>query len=424
MTEKAPDPREEFTLRNIASLSAVEFFWGTGLPVIIDSTFLQLFLRNLGASSFAIGLVPALFFIGPAALGPVSGFMTAHLDKKRRPVITFHLAAALIWVLFGLYYLAAGNTASIVPLFLIFYAFFSAAVGLMLPVWQNYVGRVFSPRRGVSSIAVIITTQTAAKIIGSLLILNTVEHHAFGVRSSAGIFIAVGTMFTLGSFFFLFTREMPAGDAAVSHRGSFRYHLKRSFGEVLHNRNFLRYLCGNIEFFSVVTVLAFYANYAVEYRGIKPALAAGLFVMINYVTQLGMNFLFGWKNFLSLKRKCITSHIISLCGMGILIASPNLPGFLAASACLGSSRAMRNLVYIPTIRILALKDDATDFFAAAPILTLPVSAFLSLFSGKVLDMLEPLGELSYRFFFSGAFVMIVISLVCILKTDFRENSSY
>jgi len=418
------DPRERYTLRNILGLSTVEFFWGTGLPVIIDSTFLQLFLKNLGASSFAIGCVPALFFLGPALLGPVSGYLTAHLERKRASVLLFHLGAAVVWVIFGLYYLAAGNTDSTVPIFLAFYALFTAAVGLMLPAWQNYIGRVFAPYKAVSSIAVIITSQTVAKIVGSFLILRTVERYSFHPRASAGVFLVIGTIFILGSLFFLLSREVIAGKAAVSVRGRFISHLKRSFSAVFRNRDFLLYLGGNIEFFTVVSVLAFYANYAVEYGGIDPASAAGLFVMVNYTMQLAMNLVFGWKNLLSLKNKCITSHIISLTGVGILISGPGLAGFLAASACLGSSRAMRNLVYIPAIRQMAVIDDATDFFAAAPIITLPVSASLSFLSGKLLDLLAPLGEWSYRLFFCGAAVMILISLLFILRTNFTKNSAY
>jgi len=37
--------------RNVFGISAVEFLWGLGLPVVIESTFLQLFLKNMGASA-------------------------------------------------------------------------------------------------------------------------------------------------------------------------------------------------------------------------------------------------------------------------------------------------------------------------------------------------------------------------------------
>ncbi len=46
--------------RNVLGVSVVEFFWGLGFPIVMESTFLQLFLKNLGASSFVIGIVPAL----------------------------------------------------------------------------------------------------------------------------------------------------------------------------------------------------------------------------------------------------------------------------------------------------------------------------------------------------------------------------
>jgi len=46
--------------RNIAGTAGVGFFWGLGFPIVQESTFLQLFRKNLGASSFAIGIVPLM----------------------------------------------------------------------------------------------------------------------------------------------------------------------------------------------------------------------------------------------------------------------------------------------------------------------------------------------------------------------------
>ena len=57
----------------------VEFFWGLGFPIVLESTFLQLFLKNLGASSFVIGIVPALFIFGHLDL---SSFFQLSLTKS------------------------------------------------------------------------------------------------------------------------------------------------------------------------------------------------------------------------------------------------------------------------------------------------------------------------------------------------------
>ena len=45
---------DRYYIRNVFGISAVEFLWGLGLPVVVESTFLQLFLKNLGASGIAL----------------------------------------------------------------------------------------------------------------------------------------------------------------------------------------------------------------------------------------------------------------------------------------------------------------------------------------------------------------------------------
>ena len=57
---------DQYFRRNTFGISSVEFLWGLGMPVVVESTFLQLFLRNLGASNFLIGLIPTLFSGGVA----------------------------------------------------------------------------------------------------------------------------------------------------------------------------------------------------------------------------------------------------------------------------------------------------------------------------------------------------------------------
>lgn len=57
--------------------------------------------------------------------------------------------------------------------------------------------------------------------------------------------------------------------------GRFPVFLKQSVSEVLRNRNFLFFLGSELEFFAVVTVLSFYANFATENFGVTATLAAG-----------------------------------------------------------------------------------------------------------------------------------------------------
>ena len=54
--------KDRFFRQNVIGISSVEFLWGLGLPVVVESTFLQIFLKKLGASSFVIGLIPFFFY--------------------------------------------------------------------------------------------------------------------------------------------------------------------------------------------------------------------------------------------------------------------------------------------------------------------------------------------------------------------------
>ncbi len=56
--------KDNYFKRNVFGITGVEFLWGLGMPVVIESTILQLFMKNLGATSFQIGLIPAFFAIG------------------------------------------------------------------------------------------------------------------------------------------------------------------------------------------------------------------------------------------------------------------------------------------------------------------------------------------------------------------------
>ena len=51
--------KDSYFRRNVFGVASVEFFWGLGFPIVLESTFLQLFLKHLGASSFVIGIVPS-----------------------------------------------------------------------------------------------------------------------------------------------------------------------------------------------------------------------------------------------------------------------------------------------------------------------------------------------------------------------------
>ena len=157
-------PLDSFFLRNTIGISGTEFFWGLGLPVLLESTFLQVYLRKLGASNLMIGMVPAMLFAGLSVFGLFSGYLTSHLESKRKAVIVTHVFGSLPFPLLGIVLLATGFNSFSIPMFFISYGLFSALLGLMAPLWQNYIVKIFSAARAVQGLSVMWIVQNIAKI--------------------------------------------------------------------------------------------------------------------------------------------------------------------------------------------------------------------------------------------------------------------
>jgi MFS family permease len=389
--------------RNVFGVSLVEFLWGLGMPPVIESTFLQLFLRHLSASSLLIGLIPTLAATGTAVSGLLAYRLTSRLERKKTAVILGHVTTAMPILAFGLILRFTGFVSGTLPVFLVLYGFFSMGVGLILPVWQNYLMKIFSERRAVSAMAALMTAQSFAKVLGSLVLLRVVERHAFSAAGSSMIFTLVGATFLLGSLPFLFTVEEPrlAGGAILSSGRERR----PSLGSFFRNRGFLLFLGTDLEYYALAGAIAFYANYAAGFCGIDPAIASGLFMAFTYVGGVLANALLGWANLLSSRGKYLLTKSLATAGL-VLMAIHSAPWvFYLVSIFFGASRGTRMMMFAPMVKRLSGEDDATLYFAVSPMLALPLSTGLPLLNGAFLDAFASWGAGAYRVVFLAMAVL-------------------
>ncbi len=328
--------KDQYYLKNVIGISACEFLWGLGLPIVIESTFLQLFLKSLGASSFAIGLIPFFLFIGSSVFALLSSYLTSGLTYKRKAVIVLHLVSGASLLLFGISLFLFGQASHILIVFFSCYAIFSVCIGMTLPVWLNFLVKIFSENKTVSGMALMLIAQNVAKLLCSLVIVRFVEKYAFSSESSAVAFMVVGVLFILGATFFFITRELPHPHETLSDkRGPFFGYIIESIRHILKNRNFLYFLAGDLEFFIVVTIISFYANYATTWCGIDAASAAGIFVGCIYCGAIFANISLGSMGLFSLKNKYIMSKFFSFTAVVMLTF------FCHDRICAGSKKVVR-----------------------------------------------------------------------------------
>lgn len=400
---------DRYFTRNAVGICGVEWLWGLGMPVVMESTFLQLFLRRLGASSFLVGLLPTLLSAGIALFSLLSYSLTVNLPRKRGAVVVMHVVASAPLLAFGILLAFTGVRPSTLAVFLTAYTLFSIGVGLILPVWQNFIVKIFSPRRALQATALMMVAQSAAKLAGSLGLLRIVERYSFSARGSSLVFSLVGLVFLIGSFSFLLTHE--EAEPAASPVSRFGY--LRSLRQVAGNRGFLLFLATDLEYFALTGVISFYANYATEHCGIAPALASGLFVAFMYLGGVLANGLLGWADLLGLRDKYLLTKSLAIAGILLLCLHSAPWVFYTASLVFGASRGTRSMVYLPAVKRLSGMSDATLYFAVAPILTLPLSTGLPLLNGALLDRFSSLGAWSYRSLF---LVMAALSLAGLYAT--------
>lgn len=417
--------KDTYFKRNAASVAIVEFFWGLGFPVIIESTFLQIFLKKIGASDLMIGLVPAILIAGFSILPVMSSYLTRNTAFQKNIVLNLHLVSSCATLGYGMLLFFIQDTALVLPAFFISYVIFSVSIGLTFPVWLHFLVKIFSPKKSIQGLSTMYLAQNIAKLLSSIFILKVIEVYALSLTSAAWIFFGSGIVFLAGSVCFVFTKELPYKTKIPHTADSFVTHTRQTIVEIIQNRNLLLFLAADLDNYIIMTVISFYAVYATQFHGISDHTAAGLFVTFIYSGAILSNLLLGTFQLLNMKFKFLLTKVLGFLALAALIFLPNTAGFLFSSLLMGFCRGTRSLIYSPCIKQFSDKEDTTAIFAAAPLLTIFFgSGFPALF-GKSLDWLAFLGSASYKLMFAVSMCIILITFIFGIHTNFnirRKNT--
>jgi MFS family permease len=234
-------------------------------------TVLPVFLADLGANNSVIALLPALSALGMGLPQIFSGFVTRRARGLKGWVLWMHvmtplplaLVAAGLWLRWP------------APIFLVLagWGLFYGLIGLVIPLWLDYMGRILDPGSRGRAFGIIFLLQTVAGALGvtaasALLIEST------GVATYALLFSIAWATFTGGSFLFTGTREVedpPSENPPPTLRG----HFSELFG-LWRGAPWMRaYLWTRwIVRAAYPLILNFYAVYAVVSKGASAAEAA------------------------------------------------------------------------------------------------------------------------------------------------------
>jgi MFS family permease len=362
------------------------------------------------------GLIASASF---AVVPLFAAFLTSKMPYKKGPTVWLQAVASAGIIFLGLLYIITGSKSGAYILFISFYSFFAVWLAATIPVWQNFIVKIFTPEDGIRGISVMMFAQNAAKLLSGFILAFTVSRTGIGVTAAGFAFLASGIMFMAGSIAYAWAiedRDNIEMNAGRNMTGYFSHY----FRHILKNRDMLLFLLQDIEFSAVVVFISFYSRFAVSYCGIPVSMATGVFIIMLFAGAVSANMLVGFTKGFSIKARYIAIKISTLAGMAVLILFRSEAAFFAASFLLGFSRAGRVQLYGPAVRGISGLDDASPYYAIAPIIIMPATSLLPVGMGSLLDSLAFMKAGSFTVSFECLFAVAALSVIPFAMLKFRE----
>ena len=271
-----PEQSKEFYFRrNVALIPPVDLFWGFGVAVTALGPILAVFLLQLGASNFLIGFLPVAALLGSSLLQLPSAHLTRHLRRKQVFFALSHLPPCAALIIAGLLAprYAVGHPRTMIWVLLGMVAAFSAANGLLMPIWTQLFPRMFADtRRGLIG-GMIVAMSGTGGLVGGLYAAHVLANRPFPFNY-AHLFILAGVLELISVQAYAFgheeiPREPPEETPHLLHS------LRVLWGEDRRLRRFLF-----VRSLSEVGLAAsaFFAVYATKRWGLPPS-TGGTFVI-------------------------------------------------------------------------------------------------------------------------------------------------
>jgi len=190
--------------RNTIYLGLVELFWGAGMNIISMSAILPVMMKDLGATHLEIALLPIIASLGVGIPQILSPRLFGGYRKLKLPLILLHILVTLplLAAAFMLYLKIWSPTA----VMLMAWAVHTASIGMVLPLWLNYMAKILDPAARGRAFGLIFFCQTLAGAIG-VWGASHVYGATFDCGRAALLFLFSFFAMFVGTFFFLGTRE-------------------------------------------------------------------------------------------------------------------------------------------------------------------------------------------------------------------------
>ena len=309
--------------------AAGEGLWGFATAFHNMNSVVPMFLAQMGASAFILGLIPGGFILLAALPQLFSATLfrnTLHIKKVNISLHFLMTPTALGMAIAYYYFQVSGHTG--VMVYLALWVIWSLGVGFLVPVWADFLASVSLPGRRGRFFGITFTVNAILGMAGGYVLKEVLASTRWTFPQNFGVaFLIMTAAILLGNSFFLFIRVIHPPRPPVATVENWWHRLRKIY---LGDRNFRNYIISRALAAATMMPLAFY-GVDLQARFGLPMSAAGGFTLALVVGQAMFNILFGYVGDRFGRKKAILGFFIGhmLAGLTALLASSPWMAYLA-----------------------------------------------------------------------------------------------
>ncbi len=267
-----------------------EAFWGFGIAFHTTYAVVPLFLKMLGAPPIIIGSAAGVF-TACAAIPQISiAFLGQRIHNLKKGVMVAHSIMIPPMLLAGFIFgFLVPSGPSAWKIYFCCFALFSVGVGVVFPIWADFLEQVHLPERRGEFFGVSFAITNGAGFAGGLVVKKLLDSVPFPSNFGYG-FLIYGICISLAVLLFFFYRLKPIKREDVNRNfGAFR----RQLSQVLRmDNNYRRYLYSRMLLAANYPAISLYAVYTHDKIHFDIS-EAGIFTAITVLISGISSFLLG-----------------------------------------------------------------------------------------------------------------------------------
>jgi len=320
---------EKMHTRNTILNASGEGLWGFAMAFHNMNSVIPMFLAQMGASAFVIGLIPGGFVLLVALPQLLSANLFRSSTRIKELNVGLHFAMAPIAFLIGMafyYFEFVGQTGIMV--YLTLWVIWSLGVGFLIPIWADFLASVTVKSRRGRFFGITFTVNAIMGMVGGYVLKEVLSMESLSFPGNFGAAFLIMTMAILvGNIFFIFMNVIHPPSQSQEQVDHWWKRLKAVY---TGDRNFRNYIFSRALAAATMMPLAFY-GVDLQDRFDLPLSSAGTFTFFLVVGQAIFNIVFGYIGDIFGRKMAIAGFFVGhfLAGLTAILATEPWMAYLA-----------------------------------------------------------------------------------------------